>query len=190
MHSYRQTDGVTETTSSCSWRSITCKSFRYRDLKKKKKLRGRSPQANSTYRATAACRQSYCQPLRIEGVAWSTQGIPTTVNLGFLDRSRYFFIQVPPQLSSRGWVDPVPEPLLLRKCGRAGNRTRDLWICSQKLSQLDHRGGPNIEISNLNRYSNFYIGLYYVYEIINQSQLFSYPEDWNNTFLQNVCTFL
>jgi hypothetical protein len=30
-------------------------------------------------------------------------------------------------------VDPVPDPLLLRKSGSAGNRTRDLWICSQEL---------------------------------------------------------
>jgi hypothetical protein len=37
--------------------------------------------------------------------------------LGFLDRSRYFFFQVAPQLYSRGWVDPVPEPILLRKSG-------------------------------------------------------------------------
>jgi hypothetical protein len=28
------------------------------------------------------------------------------------------------QLYSRGWVDPVPDPLLLRKSGSAGNRTR------------------------------------------------------------------
>jgi hypothetical protein len=33
--------------------------------------------------------------------------------LGFLDRSRYFFFQVAPQLYSRGWVNPVPDPLLL-----------------------------------------------------------------------------
>jgi hypothetical protein len=44
--------------------------------------------------------------------------------LGFLDRSLYFFFQVAPQLYSRGWVDPAPDPLLLRKCGSAGNRTR------------------------------------------------------------------
>jgi hypothetical protein len=44
--------------------------------------------------------------------------------LGFLDRSRYFFFQVAPQLYSRGWVDPVPAPLLLRKSGSAGNRTQ------------------------------------------------------------------
>jgi hypothetical protein len=39
----------------------------------------------------------------------------------FLDRSRYFFFQVAPQLYSRGGVDPVPDPLLLRKSGSAGN---------------------------------------------------------------------
>jgi hypothetical protein len=61
--------------------------------------------------------------------------------LGFLDRSRYYFFQVAPQLYSQGWVDPIPDPLLLRKTGSAGHRTRDLWICSQELWPLDHRGG-------------------------------------------------
>jgi len=74
------------------------------------------------------------------GVTWSAQRVPTAA-LCFLDRSRYFFIQVAPQLTSRGWVDPVPDPLLLRKSGSAGNRTRDLCICSQKFWPLDHRGG-------------------------------------------------
>jgi hypothetical protein len=44
--------------------------------------------------------------------------------LGFLDQSRYFFFQVAPQLYSRGWVDSVPDPLLLRKSGSARNWTR------------------------------------------------------------------
>jgi hypothetical protein len=60
-----------------------------------------SPQVNYTNRATAVCRRSYCQRLRIESVAGSAQRIPAAVNLGFLDRSRYFSIQVAPQLSSR-----------------------------------------------------------------------------------------
>jgi hypothetical protein len=38
-------------------------------------------------------------------------------------------------------VDPVPDPLLLRKSGSAGTRTRDLWVCSQELGPLDHRDG-------------------------------------------------
>jgi hypothetical protein len=58
--------------------------------------------------------------------------------LGFLYRSRYFFYQVPAQLYSRGWVDHVSDPLVLRKSGSAGNRSRNLWICSQELWPLDH----------------------------------------------------
>jgi hypothetical protein len=69
---------------------------------KKLKTVALRPQANYTDRATAACRRSLCQLLRINGVTWSAQLIPTAVNLGFLDRSRYFSIQVAPQLSSRG----------------------------------------------------------------------------------------
>ena len=41
-------------------------------------------------------------------------------------------------------MDPVPDPLLLRKSGSAGNRTRELCICSQKLWPLDHRGSQRI----------------------------------------------
>ena len=44
-------------------------------------------------------------------------------------------------MTSRGWMDPVPDPLLLRKSGSAGDRTPDLCICSQELWPLDHRGG-------------------------------------------------
>jgi hypothetical protein len=43
--------------------------------------------------------------------------------LGFLDWSLYLFFQVAPQFYSRGWVDPVPDPLLLRKSGSIGNQT-------------------------------------------------------------------
>jgi hypothetical protein len=53
--------------------------------------------------------------------------------LDFINRSRYFFFQVAPQLYSRGWVDPVPDPPLLRKSCGAGNRTQNLCICSQEL---------------------------------------------------------
>jgi hypothetical protein len=75
---------------------------------------------------------------------------PAAVNPSFKDRSRYFFGQVAPQLSSRGWVDPVPYPLLLRKSGSAGNRTRNLWICSQKLWPLDHGGGLTAKHRDIN----------------------------------------
>jgi hypothetical protein len=58
--------------------------------------------------------------------------------LGFLNRSRYYFFQVAPQLYSRNWLDPVPDPIILRKSGSARNRTRDLWMCWQELWPLDH----------------------------------------------------
>jgi hypothetical protein len=45
-------------------------------------------------------------------------------SLGFLDRSRYFFFQVAPQLYSWGWVDPIPDRLLFRKSGSTGNQIR------------------------------------------------------------------
>jgi hypothetical protein len=44
-----------------------------------KKLRGLSPRANYTDRATAACRRSDCPLLRIEGATWSAWRIPTSV---------------------------------------------------------------------------------------------------------------
>jgi hypothetical protein len=69
--------------------------------------------------------------------------------LGFLDRSRYYFFQAGPQLYSRGWVNPVPDPLLIRKSGSAGNRTRNLWISSQELWPLDHRGGQTLKRTKL-----------------------------------------
>jgi hypothetical protein len=59
--------------------------------------------------------------LRIEGFAWSARR--TRIFSIFLERSRYFSFQVTSQFCSWGWVDPVPDPILLRKSGNAGNRT-------------------------------------------------------------------
>jgi hypothetical protein len=74
----------------------------------KTKLRGLSPRANYMDRVTA-------------GVVSVTD--PYSRIHDFLDRSRYCFFQVAPQLYSRGWMDPVPDPLVLLS-GSAGNRTR------------------------------------------------------------------
>jgi hypothetical protein len=57
----------------------------------------------------------------------------------FLHWSQYYFFQVAAQLYSHGWEDPIPDSLLLRKYGSAWNRTRGLWICSQKLWPLNQR---------------------------------------------------
>jgi hypothetical protein len=55
--------------------------------------------------------------------------------LCLLDRSRYFFFQVAPQLYSLGWVDPVPDTLFLRKSGSAGNRTRTSGTVTTRLQR-------------------------------------------------------
>jgi hypothetical protein len=41
-----------------------------------------------------------------------------------ISRLEPLFFKVAPHMYSRGWVDPVQDPLLLRKYGSAGNRTR------------------------------------------------------------------
>jgi hypothetical protein len=50
--------------------------------------------------------------------------VPNGRILAFLDWSRFFF-HVAPQLYSRDGVVPVPDSLILRKSGSAGNRTRN-----------------------------------------------------------------
>jgi hypothetical protein len=42
-------------------------------------------------------------------------------------------------------VYPVPDPLLLRTSGSAGNRTGNLWVSSQELWPLDNRGRPVLQ---------------------------------------------
>jgi hypothetical protein len=97
--------------------------WRYTGLKtwiQTNKLRGLSPRANCTDRATAACRPTFAdRGCRVVNVT-----DPYGRILGFLDRCRYFFFQAAPQLYSWGWVVPVSDPLLIRKSGSAWNRTR------------------------------------------------------------------
>jgi hypothetical protein len=49
--------------------------------------------------------------LRIEGATWSAWRIPTAV-FSVSRQEPLLFYQVAPQLYSRGWVYPVPDPLL------------------------------------------------------------------------------
>jgi hypothetical protein len=46
---------------------------------------------NTMYKKFIIFTQTKCQLLRIEGVAWSAQQIPTAVNLGFLDPEPLLF---------------------------------------------------------------------------------------------------
>jgi hypothetical protein len=89
----------------------------------KKNLRGLSPRGNYTDWATAACRRSDCQLLRIE-VPRGQRDRSLRPYSRFSRPEPLLFSLVAPQLYSRGWVDPVPDGLLLRESGSAGNWTR------------------------------------------------------------------
>jgi hypothetical protein len=103
----------------------TCKRCNFTgNYEEKYKLRSLSPRANYTDRAIAACRRRWYQLSWIEGCRVVSVADPYGRNLGFIDQSRYYFFQVAPQLYSRRWVDPVRDPLYLRKSGSVGNRTR------------------------------------------------------------------
>jgi hypothetical protein len=91
---------------------------------KKTKPRDMSPRANYTDRATHRLPAKLVPTFDDRGCHVVSVTDPYCHILGFLDRSRYFFFQVAPQLYSRGWVDPVSGPLLLRKSFSAGSRTR------------------------------------------------------------------
>jgi hypothetical protein len=55
------------------WKLIASRSVERQNIGwiKKKQLHGLSPRANYTDRATAACRRSDCQLVRIEDATWS-----------------------------------------------------------------------------------------------------------------------
>jgi hypothetical protein len=55
--------------------------------------------------------------------------------LGFLDRSRYFFFQGAPQLYSWGWMEPVSDPLRLRKSGCARGWNSDHYTTLTKCTR-------------------------------------------------------
>jgi hypothetical protein len=87
-----------------------------------------SPQANYTDWSTATCWRSLVPTFADRAVSRGQRGRSLTAfNLSFLDRGRYFSFKLLLIYPHKGWADTVPDPLLLRKCSSAGNRTRDLW---------------------------------------------------------------
>jgi hypothetical protein len=100
-----------------------------------------SLQANYTSWATTTCQRNLVPTFVDRGVSRGQHDrSPTVVNLSFLDQSRYFSFKQLLIYPHQGWVDPIPDPLLLRKCD-TGNRTRDLLVSNQELWPLDHRDG-------------------------------------------------
>jgi hypothetical protein len=112
--------------------------------------------------------------------------VPTAVSFGFLDRSRYFFLKVAPHLSSRGWVDSVSDPMLLRVSGSTRKLNRELWICNQELGPLNHRGS---QLALLTR--NYWgVRLNNITIYMNATLRFRYRQTDNKTLRRNssLCT--
>jgi hypothetical protein len=102
-----------------NWRS-----FSKKQANKQNKLHGLSSRTNYTERSDRLLSAKLVPTFADRGCRVVSATDPYCRIVGFLDRSSYFFFQVAPHLYSRGWVDPVPDPLFLRKSGNAGNRTR------------------------------------------------------------------
>jgi hypothetical protein len=62
------------------------------------------------------------------------------MNWVFISQKTTFFIVTAVKTSNltsgssrQDWVDPIPDPMLLRKYGSAANGTQNFWVCSQEL---------------------------------------------------------
>ena len=50
--------------------------------------------------------------MTLHGTLWLAKSYPSTLISVFLTRFLYFSYQIATQMASRGWVDPVPDPIL------------------------------------------------------------------------------
>jgi hypothetical protein len=107
--------------------------------KQTNKLRGFSPQSELYRPSNRRLSAKLVATLADRGCRVVSATNPHGREFRFSRPEPLLSFQVAPQLSSRGWVGPVPDPLLLRKSGSAGSRTRDLWIYSQEPWPLGHR---------------------------------------------------
>ena len=53
--------------------------------------------------------------MAVQGALWLAKRLSLKLNFSFLNRTSLLLIQVATQLSSRGWVHPVPDPVLPEK---------------------------------------------------------------------------
>ena len=53
--------------------------------------------------------------MAVQGALWLAKRYPSTLISVFLTGFLYFSYQAATQLASRGWVDPIPDPILLEK---------------------------------------------------------------------------
>jgi hypothetical protein len=91
-----------------------------------------SPQANYIDRPPTTCRRNLVPSCVDRGVSFGQgDGSPTVVNLSFLNRSCYFSFKYLLIYPHKVCADPVPDTVVLRKCGSAGYRTRTSGLATR-----------------------------------------------------------
>jgi hypothetical protein len=108
-----------------------------------KKLCGLSPRANYTNRGPPLIGEVSANFSRQRVSRGQRNGSPGPYSQLSRPQNHYYFFHAASELYSQGWVDPVPDSLLHRKSGNAGNRTPDLWLYSQELWRQENRGGQH-----------------------------------------------
>ena len=84
--------------------------------------------------------------MAVQGALWLAKRYPSTLISVFLTGFRYFSCQAATQLASRGWVDPVPDAILLEKFlgyGRESNPGPLGWQ-SDMLTTIPNRWSDTI----------------------------------------------
>jgi hypothetical protein len=97
-----------------------------------------SPQANYTDWATADGRRILVQTFADRDVSRGHRDRSPRPLISVFWTGAVNFHSSYPQLSSWGWVHPVPDPPLLRNCASSGNPARNFRVCSQEQWPRDH----------------------------------------------------
>ena len=76
--------------------------------------------------------------MAVQGALWlAAKRLSLNLNLSFLNRISLLLILVATQLSSRGWVDPFPDPILIEKISRVqpGIEVGTSWLAVRRADQ-------------------------------------------------------
>ena len=86
---------------------------------------------------------SGCCQMAVQGTLWLAKCLSLNLNFSFLNRISLLLNQIATQLSSRGWVDPVPDHILPEKfLGQESNPGPLAWQ-SDMLTTIPNRRSIN-----------------------------------------------
>jgi hypothetical protein len=105
-----------------------------------------SPQANYIDWAASTCRRILVSTFADrELLRGQRGGSPTAVNLFSRQQPLFLLSSSSSFMLTRAQWNSFQTQFYTENLVAPGNRTRDLWVCSQKLWPLDHRGGTKLK---------------------------------------------